>query len=70
MKKNIYSVDRLVRVLAAILLVYLYLSGRVQGTAGLLIIIFAALLVLTALIRICPLYSLFGKRSAKSPKSE
>ncbi|NLD62664.1 MAG: DUF2892 domain-containing protein [Bacteroidales bacterium] len=58
MKKNIGKTDMIVRLVLAALLVILYFIG-VGKLLGLIFIILAIILVLTALTRTCPLYYLF-----------
>ena len=60
MKKNMSSMDRLVRIVLAIIFVALYYTGVLPGTAGLVLSILGGVFVLTSLISFCPLYALFG----------
>ncbi len=56
MKRNMSNVDRIVRVLLAALFAYLYFGGIVTGIFGLVLVVLAAVFLLTAVIAICPLY--------------
>ena len=58
MKKNIGKTDMIVRLVLAALLVILYFIG-VGKLLGLIFIILAIILVLTALTPTCPLYYIF-----------
>ncbi|GAO29645.1 YgaP family membrane protein [Geofilum rubicundum] len=60
MKKNVGMTDRAVRIVIAAILVILYFSGVVTGTAGMTLLIVAAILLITGLFRICGLYALLG----------
>lgn len=60
MKKNVSNVDRIIRVLLAAVLVYLYYSGVVTGTVGLVLTIAGVVLLLTSLFSFCPIYAIFG----------
>jgi hypothetical protein len=60
MKRNVGIIDRVVRLLIAVVLIGLYLTHVVNGTLALVLIVLAAVLLLTALIRFCPLYLPFG----------
>lgn len=60
MKKNMSNMDRLVRIVLAIIFVALYYTGVLPGTAGLVLSILGGVFVLTSLISFCPLYALFG----------
>ena len=58
MKKNIGKTDMIVRLILAAIFVILYFVG-VGKLLGLILIILAIILVLTALTRICPLWYIF-----------
>ena len=60
MKRNMSNTDRIIRVLIAGLFAYLYFSGIVAGTLGLVLVILAGVFVLTSLVSFCPLYTIFG----------
>jgi phosphoglycerol transferase MdoB-like AlkP superfamily enzyme len=65
MKKNMGSMDRLIRVIIAILLVSLYFTNVITGTLGIVLISLSIIFVLTSLIGFCPLYTLFGIKTCK-----
>lgn len=65
MKQNIGTTDRLVRLLAALVLAALYFMGILSGTAGAIAVGVAAVLVLTSFLRFCPLYLPFGIRTRR-----
>ncbi len=60
MKPNMGGADRIIRILIAALLAYLYFSGTVTGTPGLVLVIAGGVFVLTSLVGFCPLYTLVG----------
>ena len=60
MKKNMGTIDRVLRTLIAIVALYLYFTGAVSATLGLVFIAIAAVFLLTSLVSFCPLYTLFG----------
>lgn len=60
MKKNMGNADRIVRLIIAAVLAYLYFGGVVTGTLGIILVVVAGVFVLTSLISFCPLYSLVG----------
>lgn len=60
MKPNMGTADRIIRVLLAAVFAYLYFSGTVTGTWGLVLVILGAIFVLTSVISFCPLYPLVG----------
>lgn len=69
MKKNMGSTDRLVRVIIAAVLAYLYFTNVLTGTIGLVLVIVAGVFVLTSLISFCPLYAPFGLSTCKTKES-
>lgn len=58
MKKNIGKTDMIVRLVLAAVLLIVYFIG-VGKLLGLILIILAIVLALTAVTRMCPLYYLF-----------
>ncbi|KYP13667.1 DUF2892 domain-containing protein [Flavihumibacter sp. CACIAM 22H1] len=68
MKKNMGGTDRLLRIIAAIVLGYLYFSGTVTGTAGLVLAIIGAVFMLTSLVGFCPLYTVLGWNTCTTKK--
>lgn len=50
------NIDRIVRAAIAVLFAYLYLSGTVTGTLGVVLLVLGAVFVLTSFIAFCPLY--------------
>lgn len=60
MKKNLGSIDRSIRLIIAVVLVSLYLSGVVTGTWAVAGLGVAAIMVLTSLMNYCPIYGLLG----------
>jgi len=65
MKQNIGTTDRVVRLIAALVLAALYFTGILAGTAGAIAVGLAAVLVLTSFLRFCPLYLPFGIRTRR-----
>ncbi len=65
MKKNMSSFDRIFRVILALVLGYLYWKGMLTGVWGIVVLVLAVVLLLTALINFCPLYALFGMHTNK-----
>ena len=59
MKRNMSNTDRIVRVVISALFAYLYFSGIVTGTLGIVLLVLAGVFTLTAVIAFCPLYAPF-----------
>lgn len=60
MKKNMGTTDRILRVLAAVLIAALYLMHLISGTLAIVLLIIAGVFILTSFISFCPLYLPFG----------
>ena len=69
MKKNMGSADRIIRVIIAALMAVLFFTNVVSGTLGIVLLVLAAILLLTGLTGICPLYLPFGL-STSCPSKE
>jgi uncharacterized membrane protein HdeD (DUF308 family) len=68
MKKNMGSADRIIRVLIAAMLAFLYFNGTISGTLGIVAIVAAVVFVATSLISFCPLYPLLGINTCPTKK--
>lgn len=60
MKKNMGSADKIIRLIIAAVIAFLYYNGTISGTLGIVLLVFAIVFVFTSLISFCPLYSLIG----------
>ena len=67
MKKNVGSVDRIVRLVLAAVFAVLYITKTVNGTLGVVLIVFGGILAATSIMNFCPLYRLLGINSSKKP---
>lgn len=63
--KNMGSIDKVVRILAAILFGYLYFSGTVTGVLGIVLLVLGLIFILTSLVSFCPLYLPFNISTLK-----
>jgi hypothetical protein len=69
MKKNMGSVDRGIRILAAIVIVVLYVTNQITGTAAIILGILAIVFLLTSFVAFCPLYLPFKISTKKEAKA-
>ena len=60
MKKNMGSVDRIIRTALAIIVAVLYFTNIISGTLALVLGAFAIIFLITSFVSFCPLYSLFN----------
>jgi hypothetical protein len=68
MKKNMGSVDKVIRILVAVVFVVLFVTKTVTGTLGIVLLVLAGVFVLTSLVSFCPLYLPFGIRTCPKDK--
>jgi hypothetical protein len=59
MKINESSIDSIIRIFAAVLLLYLGFGGELTGALAIIVDILGVILLLTGVIGFCPLYALF-----------
>ena len=57
MKKNMGTIDRIIRILLAIVVIVLYLNGIIMGVAAIVLGSVAFVFIVTSLIGYCPLYA-------------
>ncbi|MBA4240594.1 MAG: DUF2892 domain-containing protein [Sphingobacteriaceae bacterium] len=60
MKKNMGNIDKIIRILVAIVIAVLFFTNVISGTLGIVLLVLAGVFVLTSLISFCPLYTLVG----------
>ena len=60
MKPNVGTIDKFVRIGAAVLIAVLYFANVISGTMALILMVLAAVFLITGLVNFCPLYSIFG----------
>ena len=68
MKKNMGATDKLIRALVAAVISVLYYMGIISGTIGIIALVAGGIFLLTSVMSICPLYSIFGINTCKLPK--
>jgi hypothetical protein len=59
MKINESSIDSVIRIFAAVLLLYLGFGGELSGALAITAVILGVILLLTGVIGFCPVYALF-----------
>ncbi len=65
MKKNMGSVDKAVRILAAVAISVLYFTKIISGTLAIILLVIAGIFILTSFMGSCPLYLPFGISTRK-----
>jgi hypothetical protein len=59
------TIDRVIRILVAVVLVVLYFTNVITGTLGIILLILAGIFVVTSILSFCPLYMLPGISTSK-----
>ena len=62
------TADRVIRTMAAVIVALLYYYDVISGTLGIVLLVVAAVFLLTSFVSFCPLYAPFGLSSC--PKKE
>jgi hypothetical protein len=62
---NMGSADRYIRPILAIVFIALYFTGTVTGIIGIILLVLAGAFLLTSVVGMCPLYTLFGINTCK-----
>lgn len=65
MKKNMGGLDRALRMLAAITIIVLYYANVISGTLAIILLVVAAIFILTSFVSFCPLYYPFRLSTRK-----
>jgi hypothetical protein len=65
MKKNVGTVDKVIRILIAVVVVVLYFTQLITGTLAIILLLLSGVFILTSLLSFCPLYLPFGLSTRK-----
>ena len=68
MKLNMGRVDRIIRSVLAAVVIILYFTGLISGTAAVILGVFAVIFIATSIIGVCPLYIPLGLSTNKEKK--
>jgi hypothetical protein len=60
MKKNLGIIDKVIRILFAVVVAVLYFTGVTSGTIGIVLLIVGGVLLLTSIVGTCPIYLALG----------
>ena len=69
MKTNVGTIDTVVRILIAMIVIGLYFMNVVTGTLAIVLLVVAGVFIITGLVRFCPLYMILGINSGKKKLS-
>jgi Protein of unknown function (DUF2892) len=65
MKKNMGTIDKAIRILAALVIAILYYTNVITGNTATIMLVFAGIFILTSFLSFCPLYLPFGLNTGK-----
>ena len=65
MKKNMGTVDKVIRILIAVVVIALYFTNVISGIMGIILLIISGIFILTSFIGWCPLYTPFKLSTRK-----
>jgi hypothetical protein len=65
MKKNMGTIDKVIRILVAIVIAVLYFTNIISGTLAIIFLVLAGVFILTSFMSFCPLYLPFGLSTRK-----
>lgn len=68
MKKNMGSIDRIIRIILAAVFAVLYFTHTVSGTLGIVLLVLGGVFLFTSVISFCPLYALVGLNTCPAKK--
>ena len=68
MNKNIGKTDKIIRIVAAVIISMVYITGKIPGTFGFILLSIGGILLITAVIDFCPLYKLLKFKGTKKPQ--
>lgn len=65
MTKNMGTADRIIRLIIAATITFLFLNGTIAGTLGIVLLVVAVVFALTSFISFCPLYTFLKLSTTK-----
>jgi uncharacterized membrane protein len=65
MKNNMGTIDKVIRILVAVIVVILYFTHVISGVLAIILLALSAIFVITSIFSFCPLYLPFGLNTRK-----
>ncbi|RUA07060.1 MAG: DUF2892 domain-containing protein [Flavobacteriia bacterium] len=69
MKKNVGSLDKIIRIIIALVAFYFAYDGQVESPWNWVLYAVGTIMLLTALLGTCPIFSILGMSTCKNKKS-
>lgn len=70
MKKNMGTIDKVIRLLIVVAVAALYFTNVISGTLAIILGVVALIMLITSLTGFCGLYSIFGISTCKVKPQE
>jgi hypothetical protein len=70
MTKNVGNLDKVIRILLALVIIILYWTNLITGTVVLILGLIAIILLLTSFLSFCPLYTFLKISTCKKNEKE
>lgn len=68
MKKNMGGLDRVIRIIVAVVIGILFFMNIIEGTLAYVLLALSGVFVLTSFISFCPIYAIVGLNTCKVKK--
>jgi hypothetical protein len=65
MKQNVGTIDKVIRILIAVVVVVLYFTHVITGVLAIILLVLSAILVVTSLFSFCPIWLALGLSTRK-----
>ncbi len=65
MKKNMGIIDKVIRILIAVVVIILFFTEVISGTLAIILLVLSGIFILTSFVSFCPLYLPFGISTQK-----
>lgn len=70
MKKNVGLIDKIIRIIIAVVIAYLLYAKMITGVWAIVLAVVGVIMILTTVIGFCPLYVLFGIKTCPKKTGE
>ena len=70
LKKNMGTIDRVIRTTIAVVIIALYLAGQISGTLAIILAIVTIAFLATSAIGFCPVYTIVGISTLKEGQAK
>jgi len=65
MKKNVGTIDKVIRILVAVVILVLYFTHVISGSLAIILLVLSGILFVTTLLSFCPIWKALGLSTMK-----